>query len=557
MKKVTSIVVLLMLAMSPMSAQDVIEIIYQGTTATVNVPGSITDVVKSVSGANVTITSNTTSQEYIYQVKGTSTDGSLTINGDYKLTLQLAGVTLTNAHGGAAIDVECGKRIAVELAEGTVNTLSDAATGSQKAALYFKGHAEFKGEGKLNVRGKLKHAISAKEYLELKSSTGTINVLEAVSDGIHCGKGKLNNENNYFLMKGGIVNITNVGGDGVDSDDYGVVRIEGGTLSVNIKDDASGLKADSTVTIKDGTINISVKGTDSKGIRASYAVNIMGGKTTIMVEGDGSKGIKAKRYESGSTVLYGGEFNMSGGELSIQCNGGNLDDGSEVTKCVAVSVDADLKQTAGNADIAVFGPEALACTVDGSESHTGGKFVVTRVPWDYQAGNYQYEMAVYVAVSNNGVRLSNYDNVTVGAFKGDECVGYGVFEGNDYGVIRVKSNSTSASSVTFKLYRFTDQAEYDLTPSKTVTFQKDANVGEPSNPVVLNCSMMLMGDANGDGEVNVSDIVEIVNDIMGKTSSKFVKALADMNNDGEINVTDIVKVVSIIMSSNNAARMKL
>ncbi len=70
------------------------------------------------------------------------------------------------------------------------------------------------------------------------------------------------------------------------------------------------------------------------------------------------------------------------------------------------------------------------------------------------------------------------------------------------------------------------------------------------NIVVTN---VIKGDANGDGEVNVSDIVEIVNYIMGKPSANFVQAAADLNGDGEINVTDIVKVVSIIMSSNSSA----
>ena len=63
---------------------------------------------------------------------------------------------------------------------------------------------------------------------------------------------------------------------------------------------------------------------------------------------------------------------------------------------------------------------------------------------------------------------------------------------------------------------------------------------------------LLMGDANGDGEVNVSDIVEIVNSILANPSDKFVEAAADMNGDGEVNVTDIVLVVNIIMSANNA-----
>ena len=64
---------------------------------------------------------------------------------------------------------------------------------------------------------------------------------------------------------------------------------------------------------------------------------------------------------------------------------------------------------------------------------------------------------------------------------------------------------------------------------------------------------IIKGDANGDGEVNVTDIVEIVNYIMERPSDKFVFAAADLNGDGEINVTDIVNVVNIIMSSSNNA----
>ena len=70
---------------------------------------------------------------------------------------------------------------------------------------------------------------------------------------------------------------------------------------------------------------------------------------------------------------------------------------------------------------------------------------------------------------------------------------------------------------------------------------------------IVEFSDIISGDANGDGEVNVSDIVEIVNYIMNKPSDKFVFAAADLNEDGEVNVTDIVKVVSIIMSSGSNA----
>ena len=540
MRRIT-IITLFMLSLVRVSAQDVIEIVYNGSTATVNSNG-ISDIVQTVNGANVTITSKTTNKEYTYKVKGASTDGSLTINGDYKLTLQLAGVTLVNNHGGAAIDVECGKRIAVELADGTVNTLTDAANGEQKAALYFKGHVEFKGSGTLNVTGKTKHAISAKEYIELKSTTGSINVMGAVSDGIHCGKGKVNNENNYFRMKGGIVNIINVGGDGVDSDDYGVIQIEGGAISLNISDDATGLKADSTVTIKGGLVNISVNGDDSKGIRANHTINILGGKTTIIVEGDGSKGIKAKRDED--NVLNGGYLNISGGELSIQCIGGNLTTGTETTKCVAISVDADLKQTAGDVNITVLGAEALGCTVDGNKTHTGGTFNIRQVPWQIKTKDYQYDMTVYVTVSVDDVVLTDYSDITIGAFIGDECVGYGIFEEKGYGVIRIRSNDNSAQPVTFKLYYFSSQMQYDLTPSQTVTFQKDTNIGEPSTPIVLSYNMKLEGDANSDGEVNVAD-VDYVIEAIGEDGETHKDA--DVNGDGEINVADVDYIIERIV----------
>ena len=64
---------------------------------------------------------------------------------------------------------------------------------------------------------------------------------------------------------------------------------------------------------------------------------------------------------------------------------------------------------------------------------------------------------------------------------------------------------------------------------------------------------VLLGDANNDGEVNVSDIVEIVNYIMNKPSANFVLGTSDMNADGEVNVTDIIKVVSVIMSTNSSS----
>ena len=57
----------------------------------------------------------------------------------------------------------------------------------------------------------------------------------------------------------------------------------------------------------------------------------------------------------------------------------------------------------------------------------------------------------------------------------------------------------------------------------------------------------MRGDANGDDKVDADDIVEIVNAIAGKPSSRFVMANADANGDGVLNIADILIVTSIIL----------
>ena len=53
----------------------------------------------------------------------------------------------------------------------------------------------------------------------------------------------------------------------------------------------------------------------------------------------------------------------------------------------------------------------------------------------------------------------------------------------------------------------------------------------------------LLGDADGNGVVNSDDIKEISLKIFGKPSEKFVEGNADVNGDGKINVEDIVLIL--------------
>ncbi len=57
----------------------------------------------------------------------------------------------------------------------------------------------------------------------------------------------------------------------------------------------------------------------------------------------------------------------------------------------------------------------------------------------------------------------------------------------------------------------------------------------------------IRGDANGDSLVDVSDVVAIVNRILGEPADGFDDTAADINGDGKIDVDDIVAVVNIIL----------
>jgi hypothetical protein len=58
---------------------------------------------------------------------------------------------------------------------------------------------------------------------------------------------------------------------------------------------------------------------------------------------------------------------------------------------------------------------------------------------------------------------------------------------------------------------------------------------------------VVAGDANGDGVVDVDDVVAIVNYILGEPSDNFHLDAADVNGDQVIDVSDVVGVVNIIL----------
>jgi len=304
----------------PQFGSPIVTITYEDNKASVSIPAFAPYITATVNGADVVINNaQTEGHEAIYSVSGKSDNGSLTINGQYKLTIQLDGLSLTSQKG-APIDIECGKRCAIILKEGTTNALEDAQSSTVKAALYSKGHIEFEGNGTLNVTGNANHAITSKEYFKMKSTAGTINILKSANDALHIGQ--------YFQMSGGTININeDTTGDGIqveltrdETDEYnGQIFLKGGIINATIAhEDCKAVKADGDITVSGGTYTLNANGNGSRGIQTAgnmvigeengtvnILVNATGGKCTLAADVDDPHKCTGIKVEGNLTINAG------------------------------------------------------------------------------------------------------------------------------------------------------------------------------------------------------------------------------------------------------------
>ena len=320
---------------------NLVDIAYNASgNATVTVAGNVAQyVTPTISGNHVSIAQTNTDaidkDEITYQLSGTTTDGEFALDGSYKCTVSLAGVTLTNP-SGPAINISNKKRIQISAKNGTVNTLTDGADANEswKACLYSKGQIQLQGKGSLTVNGNTKHAIKSGDYITVKNLT--LNLKSTSGDGISCNK--------YFVMNSGNVTISGVGDDGIQCDfedddtvtgettdhedeNSGNVYIQGGTLNISTTAAGSkGVKAAGTLYINEASTTTIITVTNSGGVDASdssdlvasaclkadKAIDISGGTLTLTNSGQGGRAINTN-----------GTLTISGGNIDAQAQGSN------------------------------------------------------------------------------------------------------------------------------------------------------------------------------------------------------------------------------------------
>ena len=405
-----------------------VAVAYNGQTVAITVAGNVAQYLTiTASGAHVNIEqSSELAEEITYILSGSSKDGEFYMSGSYKATVELNGLSLTNANpvtSGAAVHIQNSKRIKVKVLEGTSNTLVDAANGSQKGAFYVKGHPEFSGKGTLTVTGNVKHAIKSGEYMTVKDAT--LVVKSATGDGINCGQ--------YFLMKSGVLDISGVEDDGIQCDiddtdvgstgetadhedeDSGNIYLEGGQITINTAGIAAkGVKSEGDLIVKGGVIDITTTGKgkwDEEDVKTKAAaclgsdakVVISGGTLTLTSTGAGGKGINSDAA-----------FELSGGDVTI------------VTKGALYYHNGTTENTnyTGNTDNvnSDYYSSSKGVKADGAITISGGKISVATAGRNAEG----IESKTSILISDGEVTVNSYDDgINVGGDGSDLIISGG------------------------------------------------------------------------------------------------------------------------------------
>lgn len=242
----------------------------------------------------------TITEKGTYVLSG-SFDGCVAVDADKcDVRLVLSGADIRCADG-PAISILGSKTTYITLADGTVNSVSDAsaytsedeAADAPDAAIYSKSDLVFGGNGALNISANCNDAIRSTDTLEFNGGSYTVS---SVDDGI---SGK-----DCVMISGGSFTVS-AAGDGIKATrsgsgdkEPGFVRITGGAFDITAGCD--GIQAAGTMGIEGG----------------SFAVITGGGSDARLSDSQTAKAFKS----SGNMRITGGAFTVDSADDAFHSN---------------------------------------------------------------------------------------------------------------------------------------------------------------------------------------------------------------------------------------------
>jgi len=302
-------------------AAEEITVQFNGDSITAGSPNVVID------GSTATITAAGT-----YRLSGSLSDGQVIVETEDKDTVRLIldGVEITSA-SSAPIYISKAEKTILVLAEGSVNTITDASTyvladpesDEPNAAIFATSDLTITGTGSLEVSGNYNDGIATKDGLILAAGSITVSALD---DGI---RGK-----DYVYVKEGGITIT-AQGDGIKSDNdtdtsKGFITIDLGRIEVTSGGDA--ISAQTNVLVAGGELILDAGGgsdtvidenLSAKGIKGGSSVTIANGIVTIDSADDSLHSNNSITINNGVVTLSSGDDGMHA-DTALSINAGDV-----------------------------------------------------------------------------------------------------------------------------------------------------------------------------------------------------------------------------------------
>lgn len=317
-----------------------------------------------------------------YELHG-SLKGSIIVETKDEVVRLILKQATISAESGPAIRCSEGKKLILSLYEGTQNKLSDVADSAaveNDATIFVQNDLTINGSGSLTIDANIQNAIKAKDTLKLMD--GKIQI-QSVDNGI-IGKDAL-------YVHAGSYQIE-AEGDALKStydkdDEKGDIIIENGDFTLQTGQD--GIQASRLLVIYNGSFNIESGGGSENGVKAANAFQPGGfghwkqPQTSTSEDSISAKGLKA----DSSLTIHDGSFQLNTSDDSLHANGSiTINGGSFTLASGDDGIHSDQSLTIQNghinvtesyeglegADIIINGGDIQVCSSDDGINAAGG-----------------------------------------------------------------------------------------------------------------------------------------------------------------------------------------
>lgn len=333
-----------------------------------------------------------------------------------------------------------------------------------------------------------------------------------------------------------------------------------------------------------GTANITATATDGSGVSATCCVTVMANKAEAIAELRAKVAEAQNLYDNSTEGNDIGQYTAGARATlyaSIESVNSQISDAMEdatIAECMAEITAAikafNGKKVSAGEDTDITDIENLIY-VEKTETFAGNQFALS-LKMKNTVGIRGFQLDVYLpegvtVVKNNkgriqgalaATRLPEDDEHTLtlseqsdGAIRFlcgsqyDEC-----FTGNDGEI----------ATLTVKVAENMEDGDYPLILRNIKLTETDISKFYETSYVktTLTVASYILGDINGDQEVDVRDYIGVANHISGQTPAGFIEKAADVNTDNVIDVSDYIGIANIIMygsiygnTNSNAARL--